>query len=607
MTTASILIVEDDKFSSEAVRGMLSHIGYDVCAVAANGSEAVEMSMELRPDLILMDIMLPGEMTGVEAAEKILGLVDTPIVYLTGFSDDTTINSAKMTQPFGYIVKPFSVGELRSTIEIALYRHKMEQQLKERELYFRTLADNLPGILYRQQLVDGRVDSFNDMIDVITGYAHKELIPVKMCSFGGLVVADDRKKVLKTVKQAVAADLPFQTEYRIRHKNGQIRHVSEHGRAIRDKAGTPIHVDGMIFDITDRKQAEEKLSTAYRTLKEKNTFFQSIINNIESGILVTDLNLRIVLSNPYVWELFNKTREEIDGSYLADISPEISARITGGIDSDEIAITTSSHEQLVIGFSRFNHNGADRTVVGHIINFKNLTEVVAIRREMRQKERLSAMGELVARVAHEMRNPLFGMTAVGQILDMELQLNPSQQQLIDSFQKEARRLNTLVEDLLECTRELRIRRENVSFLMIIEASIHVNEIFAREKKIKIIFGAPAEDILIWADPDKIEQVLVNLVKNAIDATVSGGTIRLEAKADHRNVCFKVIDKGHGIPEFLAEKIFEVFYTTKKNGTGMGLSISRNIAEAHGGTLTASNNEDGGATFTLILPLREKSR
>lgn len=606
MTKERILIVDDENLCSELTQVMLLKTGYDVCAVATNGVEAVEMAVEMRPDLVLMDIRLGGEMTGIKAAEKILELIDMPIVYLSGLSDEVTIDSAKLTQPFGYIVKPFSIGELHSTIEIALYRHKMEKQLRERERSFRTLADNLPGILYRQQLADGRVDSFNDMIDVITGYAHEELPPVKMCGIGGIVVVEDCNKVLDTVKQAVDADLPFQTEYRIRHKNGQIRHVSEHGRVICDKTGRPVHIDGMIFDITDRKQAEEKLAAAYKTLDEKKTFFQSIINNIESGILVTDLDLRIVLSNPYAWDLFNKTCEEVDGRFLRDICPEIADRIASGIDSDEIVISTSSLEQMVIGFSRFNQKGANRETVGNIINFKDLTEVVAIRCELRQKERLSAMGELVARVAHEMRNPLFGMTAVGQILEMELQLNPAQKQLIDSFQKEARRLNTLVEDLLECTRELRIRREKVNFKKIIEASIQVNEMFAKEKGIDITSGTPVQDLWIWADPDKVEQILVNLLRNAIDATAPGGTIRLAVAADDRNVRIKVVDKGHGISDELVEKIFEVFYTTKKNGTGMGLSISRNIAEAHGGTLTACNNEDGGATFTVTLPLHEKS-
>src|SRR6185369_1056609 len=276
--TARILIVDDEKISSELVRRMLFNIGYDVCAVANNGNEAVQKTVELRPDLILMDIRLQGEMTGIEAAEKIRKVADTPIVYLTAFSDDSTIDSAKVTQPFGYIEKPFSVGELRSTIEIALYRHKMERQLKERERSYQVLAENLPGIIYRLRLADGRVDFFNDMVVVITGYAPEELPFGKIGGIGGLIIAEDLDKVRNTVTQAVAANLPFQSEYRILHKNGQIRHVSENGRAICDKTGTPIHVESMIFDITDRKQTEEELTTAYMTMEERKTFFHSIIN-----------------------------------------------------------------------------------------------------------------------------------------------------------------------------------------------------------------------------------------------------------------------------------------------------------------------------------------
>ncbi len=604
MTTARILIVEDESLSSELVRKILSGMGYDVCAVATNGSEAVEKAVALSPDLILMDIQLRGEMTGVEAAENILRITDLPIVYLTAFADNATIDSAKLTQPYGYIQKPINAGELRSTIEIALYRYKMEQQLKERERSFSTLADNLPGILYRQQIVGGQVDFFNGMVDIITGYGCKELPPGKLCSLGGLIVAEDREKVLDTVKQAVAADLPFQIEYRIRHKNGQIRYVSEHGRAICDKAGTPIHVDGMIFDITDRKQTEEKLMTAYRALEERNTFFQSIINNIESGILVTDLNLRIDLANPYSGHLFNKTGEGVVGRYLYEICPEIHERIAGGFDSGEIAINTSSDDQMVIGYSRFSLKGDDGMIVGNIINFKDLSKILAIRNEMQQKNRLSAMGEMIAGVAHEMRNPLFGMTAVGQIFDMELQLNPAQKQLLDSFQSEARRLNTLVEDLLECTRELRIRRRKVHLGNVIEASVKATEMFAGENKITISIDCSTQDLWIWGDADKLVEILVHLLKNAIDATVPGGAVCLAVMADNRSVRINVIDEGCGISEEFAEKIFDVFYTTKKNGAGIGLAISRNIAVAHGGSLTACNNRDCGATFTVTLPMRE---
>jgi signal transduction histidine kinase len=359
------------------------------------------------------------------------------------------------------------------------------------------------------------------------------------------------------------------------------------------------------FEMAEHKQTEEKLAAAYRIQEEEKTFYHSIIENIESGILITDLNQRIVLANPYSWRFFNKTGEVVVDRYLYDVCPEIYERIVGGIDSDEIPINTSSHEPLVIGFSRFNLKGADRAIIGNIINFKDLTEIIAIRNEMRQKEHLSAMGELVAGVAHEMRNPLFGMTAVGQILEMELQLNPAQKQLMDSFQKEARRLNTLVEDLLECTRELRIRRNEVNLMEVIDASIRVNEIFSREKKIEINTRTPVQDLRIWADADKLEQVLVNLLKNAIDATRPGGVIYLAATSDDRNVHIRVIDEGHGIPEELVDKIFDVFYTTKKNGTGMGLAISMNIVVAHGGSMTVCNNRNGGATFTVTLPLKEK--
>jgi len=359
------------------------------------------------------------------------------------------------------------------------------------------------------------------------------------------------------------------------------------------------------FEMAERKQTEEKLAAAYRIQEEEKTFYHSIIENIESGILITDLNLRIVLANPYSWRFFNRTGEAVVDRYLYDVCPEIYERIVGGVDSDEIAINSSSYEPLVIGFSRFDLKGADRAVIGNIINFKDLTEIIAIRHEMRQKEHLSAMGELVAGVAHEMRNPLFGMTAVGQILNMELQLNPAQKQLMDSFQKEARRLNTLVEDLLECTRELRIRRKEVSLLEVIDASIRVNEIFSKGKEIEINTRAPVQDLRIWADADKLEQVLVNLLKNAIDASRPGGAICLATTSDDRNVYIKVIDEGHGVPEELLDKIFDVFYTTKKNGTGMGLAISMNIVVAHGGSMTVRNNRNGGATFTVTLPLKEK--
>ncbi|HEY6837731.1 MAG TPA: ATP-binding protein [Geobacteraceae bacterium] len=606
MKAVRILIVEDENIAAELLQSLLRNLGYEVCGVTPFGEDAVEKALTTTPDLILMDIKLRGQMTGVEAAAEIRKQSDVPILYLTAYNDDETLERAKVTQPFGYIQKPFRGGELHSAIEISLYRHRLEQQLKEREHSYRVLADNLPGILYRLSLVDGSMQFFNAMLPVITGYAPDELARGSICSIDTLIVDEDREMVMDVVRHAVAANIPFQVEYRIRHKSGESRYVTEQGRPVCGGNGTPLHIDGMIFDITERRKVEEELKQAYKTNEERRTFFESVIANIQSGIMVTDPGMRIMLANPYGWRLFNKSSEEIVGRHLREICPEIHERIMAGIDSDEIPVESLAQD-LVMGFSRFNLKGLDRAVVGHIINFKDLTEIVKIRGEMRKKERLSAMGEVVARVAHEMRNPLFGMTAVGQILDMELPLNASHKQLMDSFLKEAKRLNNLVEELLECTRELRLSKKNVNLLKIVEASLRVNEPLAKDKAVTFEKSFPPEELRLFADPEKVEQVLLNLMKNAIEASTTGGTVRVIVAPDGATVSVKVIDEGQGIKPELVDKIFDVFYTTKKNGTGMGLSISKSIVEAHGGTLTACNNADRGAMFTAIFPLNGKDR
>jgi PAS domain S-box-containing protein len=604
MTPANILIVEDENITAELLQALLQNMGYTVCGVTAYGEEAVTKATELRPDLILMDVMLRGKMNGTVAAARIQEVQNTPIVYLTAYSDSETIDRVKLTQPLGYVQKPFRAGELFSAIEIALYRHRMEGELQERERSYRALADNLPGILYRLSPGDKRLQFFNDMSVEISGYTAEELDGGGICPMESIIVAQDREGVVADLRRVLSFKDPFQVEYRVRHKNGEIRNLSEHGRPICDDTGTIMYIDGMIFDITDRRSVEEKLRQAYRTLGERKTFFRNVINNIESGILVADSRLRITLANPYAWRFFNRTEDDIVGRHLVDLCPEIAEQIAAGIDAGEIAVNSGAGE-VVVGFSRFNLKGTDRAVTGHIVNFKDLTEVVAIRREIRKKERLSNMGEVVARVAHEMRNPLFGMTAVGQILDMELTLEPAHRQLLDSLLREARRLNNLVEELLECTREVRIRRKNVDLLKIVEASVMVNEMLAREKHLRIDLVRPEGEVEVFADTEKVEQIMVNLLRNAIDASEAGGTILVAVTANDDLATVKVIDPGCGIPDDLLEKIFDVFYTTKKNGTGMGLAISRNIAEAHDGSLACVNNSNGGATFTLVLPRRER--
>src|SRR5262245_61084592 len=138
MARARVLVVEDEAIVARDVATQLADLGYEVAGIAATGDEALAQVASTRPDLVLMDIVLPGAIDGVEAAETIRRMFDIPVVYLTAYDDDTILERAKITQPFGYIVKPLQERELYKTIEIALYMHDMQHKAREREQWLAT-------------------------------------------------------------------------------------------------------------------------------------------------------------------------------------------------------------------------------------------------------------------------------------------------------------------------------------------------------------------------------------------------------------------------------------------------------------------------------------
>jgi two-component system cell cycle sensor histidine kinase/response regulator CckA len=165
MTKAGILIVEDENIIALDIKRSLLNLGYDVVGTAASGEDAIIKAERSQPDLVLMDIMLKGEMDGIEAAEQMRMRFDIPLVFLTAYANDTVLERAKIIQPFGYILKPFRENELHTNIEIALYRHEMEKQLREREAeIWRATKLEAIGIL-----AGGIAHDFNNILTVILG------------------------------------------------------------------------------------------------------------------------------------------------------------------------------------------------------------------------------------------------------------------------------------------------------------------------------------------------------------------------------------------------------------------------------------------------------
>ncbi len=142
MAKTNVLVVEDESIVSKDIQHSLKKLGYNVVGAAATGEKAIELALEVKPDIVLMDIMLKGELTGIDAAEQIRASANIPVVYLTAYADEGTLAKAKVTEPYGYIIKPFKEIDIHTSIEMAIYKHMKEVEVrKERDLLY-SLVEN---------------------------------------------------------------------------------------------------------------------------------------------------------------------------------------------------------------------------------------------------------------------------------------------------------------------------------------------------------------------------------------------------------------------------------------------------------------------------------
>ncbi|MBI3511664.1 MAG: response regulator [Bacteroidetes bacterium] len=142
MSKTNILIVEDESIVAKDIQMSLRKLGYNVVAICSNGEDAISAAEEHNPDLVLMDIMLKGDMSGIDAAEQIRSRCNVPIIYLTAYADESTLSKAKITEPYGYIIKPFKEIDLRTSIEMALYKHQKETDIRKERDFLYSIVEN---------------------------------------------------------------------------------------------------------------------------------------------------------------------------------------------------------------------------------------------------------------------------------------------------------------------------------------------------------------------------------------------------------------------------------------------------------------------------------
>jgi signal transduction histidine kinase len=238
----------------------------------------------------------------------------------------------------------------------------------------------------------------------------------------------------------------------------------------------------------------------------------------------------------------------------------------------------------------------------------HMQEVKALEIEVLHRERLSALGNLAATVAHEIRNPLNAISMGLQRLKVEFQPTDDQEQysrVTELMLGEVHRLNSIVEQFLSLARPLEIKPEALRVQDVLNELATLVEGEAQQSKVQIRVVAPPTLPPLKADREYLRQTLLNLILNGLQAMPKGGTLTLKANTSNGNFLISVTDTGIGIAPENRRRIFEPYFTTKAKGSGLGLAIARRIIEAHGGTITVFSETDQGCCFQLVLPINRK--
>lgn len=254
-----VLVVEDESIVALEIQDRLMGFGY-IAAIASSGEEAIKKAGVFNPDIILMDIMLKGGMDGIEAAGRIKKSMDIPIVYLTAYSDETTIVRAKITQPCGYLIKPFQARELNVSLDIALYKHEMEKKLKESESWLNATLKSIGDAVIT---TDGKgiIKIINPYAEALTGWMHQDAVGRSLQEVFNVINEITGEKVddplNKLDREGNFFGLAENTV--LISRNGNKIPVEIIGNKIQDNKNEFLGAVIVFYDIIERKRIEEKI------------------------------------------------------------------------------------------------------------------------------------------------------------------------------------------------------------------------------------------------------------------------------------------------------------------------------------------------------------
>jgi PAS domain S-box-containing protein len=504
-------------------------------------------------------------------------------------------------------------------------RKKMEQALREAEARYHALFDQAPvGVLVVDPETAAFVE-FNDVVCKQLGYSREEFAALTVPKIEAQETVDDVKShAAQMVKEGGGE---FETKHRT--KDGKIRSVLVSTRTFELAGKKLLHC--IFHDITEIRRVQD-------ALMESETRYRQLVELAQEGIWVLDREYNTTFVNHRMSQMMGYAGSEMVGKSLFEFVDKAHV--------EQAKKALSEYAQGVRGDFQYEFTRKDGSRVytsimasqvtddeGRYLGTLALVADITLRKQMADKleqyskhledlvaqrtkqlseaqgqlvkaERLAAIGELAGMVGHDLRNPLTGIKNAAYFLEKKGAEIPVEQSraMLKTIDRCVEHSNKIINDLLDYSREIHLELHESSPIKLLSEALAVIQI---PEKVKILNHLADEPLKI--DPDKIERVFINLIKNAIDAMPNGGTVTINSKKLNCSIQISVTDTGTGIPDEILPKLFSPLFTTKAQGMGFGLAICKRIVEAHEGKITVETAKGKGTTFTVTLPVEAKPK
>ena len=346
-------------------------------------------------------------------------------------------------------------------------------------------------------------------------------------------------------------------------------------------------------------------------------FFRHIVTGMRNGVLALTVDGKLALINDEAYRIFGITPGAADiGRPIGEVlrqQPEVVRLLSGVFDLHllpnrvEMRLRPSGK---VIGYTLALVREDSGRVIGASMFFKDLTRVEQLEERERLRDRLAAVGEMAAAIAHEVKNPLAGIEVMAGLLRRKAPDAPEAQSVLTDIINEAKMANAIVQEVLEFVRPIRLQVEHTGVAEAVQAAVQLADTKAQRGGIEVEVNVPQGLPLIQGDQHQLTQLFTNLLMNAYEAMNGEGRVRFAARAIHVDdgldgrdaVVVEVADEGPGMPPDVADRVFNPFFTTKAQGSGLGLAIVRKIVDAHDGSIDLETAPGRGTVIRVTLPI-----